>query len=70
MDKRPSAAPHYVELQLDGTRYVGSYSIDGDVITVVYGSSSKSTQVGDSSPKRIATMLLRELVEESFRGNS
>jgi hypothetical protein len=57
-----------VELDLDGTRYVGSYSVENDVVTVVYGLSKKGTQVGDSSTERIAKMLLRELVEESFRG--
>jgi hypothetical protein len=68
MEKRPSAVAHYVELELDGTRFAGSYSVESGVVTVVYGRFTKSTQVGDSSSERVAKMLLRELVDQSFRG--
>jgi hypothetical protein len=63
-----STVPLQVDLELDGKRYVGFYSVESDVVTVRYGSSTKSTGRRDSSAERIARMLLRELVEEGFRG--
>jgi hypothetical protein len=68
METRPSAAAHYVEIELDGTRFAGSYSVESGVVTVGYGRSTKSAQVDDSSSERVAKMLLRELIEQSFRG--
>ena len=68
MEKRPPTARHYVELELDGTCYVGSYAVESEVVTVVYGFSKKSTEVGDSTVERVARMLLRELIEDSLRG--
>jgi hypothetical protein len=65
-----STVPRQVDLELDGKRYVGFYSVESDVVTVTYGSSTKSTARRDSSAERIARMLLRELVEEGFRGKS
>lgn len=67
MEERPVAAVHDVELELDGIRYFGSYSVESDLVTVVYGLSRKSTQVGNSPTEGTAGILLRELVEQSLQ---
>jgi hypothetical protein len=47
----------------DGDReHVGYYTVDNGMVTVRYGDSSKSTQVGGSTPAVLARLLLRELV--------
>ena len=51
-----------IEIENSGVKYEGSYTVDGDVITVDYGGRPSTTLVGGSSPDIIARTLLRELV--------
>jgi hypothetical protein len=55
-----------VAIERDGTTYRGSYTVDREVVRVSDGDGSKATQIGNSSPERIARILLSELVEEEL----
>jgi hypothetical protein len=67
MDNRGPGSDRHVEIDIDGKRYVGRYSVESGGVTVSHGGVSKATQIGDSSVDVVARMLLRELVEESLR---
>lgn len=54
-----------LDVTIDGTRYVGHYAVNRGIVEVHYGLLSESTQVGGSSPKHIARVLLHELVQKS-----
>lgn len=70
MAKRQSPPSIDVSIERDSKQYAGCYVVDGGVVRVTYfggtavGGMSKATQVGSSSPERIARMLLAELVGE------
>ena len=58
---------HEIEVEIDGERYTGWWSVAGksQSVTVDYMGKSKSTQAGSHTPEQIARTLLRELVGES-----
>ena len=65
MVKRPPEC-HDVEVEIDGKRHRGSYSVDRGVIRVSYSDGgSKATQLGGIDPDRLAKRLLSELVREA-----
>ena len=64
MKKKPHEVVRGVSIERDGQRYTGSYTADHRIIEVSYGSDSKTTQIGGSSPNNLAKVLLRELVTE------
>ena len=51
-------------IKLDGRTYIGTYSVESDLITVSYGGIRQTTQVGGSGsdPEDLARNLLREMV--------
>ena len=56
-----------VEIEKDGKTHTGKYRVEGGIITVTYdaeGGGDKSTQVGNSEPHDLATLMLIELVTE------
>jgi len=65
-NKKPlSWAP--VEIERDGKKYGGRYTVDGRLVTVVYNGRTKSTPLGGSGGYAIATALLSELVGAATR---
>jgi hypothetical protein len=56
-----------IEVEIDGKRYAGWWSVAGksQYVTVDYMGQSKSTQAGGHTPEQTAGALLRELVAES-----
>jgi hypothetical protein len=56
-----------VEIERDGKKYNGRYTVDRRLITVVYNGRTKSTQLGGSGGYAIATALLSELVNAATR---
>jgi hypothetical protein len=67
VENRGPLIERHVEIDIDGTRYVGRYSVQSGGVTVNYGAFSKATHIVDSPAEMIARMLLRELVEETLR---
>ena len=60
----PTNYPRYpVTVEVDGKTYHGTYWVAGKILTVVTGSGSKSRQVGDKQPERLAKLLLGELAK-------
>lgn len=51
-----------ISVTLVGRSYSGCYVVDGDKITVTYGSRSSTTQIGSSAEAPLARLLLRDLV--------
>jgi hypothetical protein len=64
MVRRPTPKQHDIDIERDGVRYQGRYSVQSGVVTVHFGWSSQATQIGESSAERIAKILLGELVIE------
>ena len=70
MAKKPSPESRDVVIDRDGKQHTGHYTVEGGVVRVRYfggtaiGGVSKATQVGNSSPERVARLLLAELVGE------
>jgi hypothetical protein len=66
----PPQPERTVTIERDGKTHTGSYTIAGGAVRVSYfggkaiGGASKATQIGNSSPERIAKLLLAELVAE------
>ena len=62
--RRPQ--PRHVDIAIvrDGTPYTGSYTIEKGLLTVLGIDGTKATQLGNTPPKRLAEMLLSELVGE------
>jgi hypothetical protein len=54
----------FVEVQIDGKTYSGTYEVVSGVVTVSTPYGRKSTQVGSSPPRVVARSLLRDLVRE------
>jgi hypothetical protein len=56
-----------IEVELDGKRYAGWWSVAGksQSVTVDFKGQSKSTQAGGDTPEQTARALLCELVAES-----
>jgi hypothetical protein len=50
-----------IELNYCGAQVKGIYKISGKLVTVVYGSSIKTAQIGILPAEMLAHMLLREL---------
>jgi hypothetical protein len=48
----------------DGTPYTGSYTVEKGLLTVTGISGTKTTQLDGSERKRLAEMLLSEIVAE------
>lgn len=70
MSKRPKQDPveQEIETEVNGQTFRGWYFVRSGVVTVshpIYG--RKSTQVGGSTPGRIARILLGELVVKSLQ---
>ena len=65
---RPIAAQEReIELEIDGKRHTGWWSVAGKarLVTVGYGGRSKTTHAGGHTPEQMARVLLRELVAEA-----
>jgi hypothetical protein len=56
-----------VDVEIDGKRYSGWWSVAGksQSVTVDYMGQSKSAQAGGDTPEQTARVLLRELIAES-----
>jgi hypothetical protein len=55
-----------VSTVVDGKRYVGTCSIQGNSMTVSYVTAgSKNANIGNSRPDILAELLLRELISEA-----
>ncbi len=67
MENRSPGGDRHVEIDIDGTRYVGRYLVESGGVTFSHRDRSKATQIGNSPVDMVARMLLRELVEESLR---
>ena len=54
-----------ISIEINGKTITGRYVVERGIITVIYGMTQKSTQLGNSSgyPEHLARMLLRELAE-------
>lgn len=64
--RNPAPPRRPVEVEVDGTRFSGWYTVQSGVITVrtvLHG--SEATHVGGSTPEVLARMLLHELVSKS-----
>jgi hypothetical protein len=61
----------YIETTVDGQKHKGEWKVDGDLITVRYTATHKTTQLGSEPwpPTGLAEMLLRELVDE-YKGRA
>jgi hypothetical protein len=57
--------PHEIAAKVGGKVHLGAYTVENDLVRVVYKGKSKATQIGGSPPDTIAGKLLRELVWES-----
>jgi hypothetical protein len=68
MAKKPPAIEHEFTIEHDGKQHTGVWTRQSDAVTVSSFYGSKSTQVGGSSPERVASWLLRELVIAAERG--
>lgn len=55
-----------VTITLDGVTHEGSYYVQDSTVYVQYGTGKKATQVGGSTAKSIAHLLLSELVREDL----
>lgn len=57
---------HWKELELNycGARVKGSFKVSDGLVTVVYGSGTKTAKLGVLPAERLAHMLLRELAWE------
>jgi hypothetical protein len=53
-----------VEIERDGTRYAGTYSVADGVVTVYYRTGSRKAHVGKTAPEVLAEFLLDELVAD------
>lgn len=65
--KQPQPMSRDVAVERDGKTHTGSYTVERGVVRVSYRDGSKATQVGNSSPERVARLLLSGLVEEDNR---
>ena len=55
-----------VQIEVDGTRYEGTYTVDGSIVTVdTLLLGSRRGTVNDGSPEIVAKILLLELVHSS-----
>jgi hypothetical protein len=53
--------PFSISVTVDGKRFSGYYVLESDVVTVTYGSRCSSMQIGGSTARLVAGMLLRGL---------
>ena len=62
---------HTVTFPYKGTVYQGSYTVDGEYVTVTYGMATKTATFDpyQRNPERIASLLLSELVMEGKKGS-
>jgi hypothetical protein len=51
-----------VEIEHNGTKYSGTYTLEGQIVTVNTLHGSKSGRLGALDPERIARQLLWEIV--------
>ena len=59
---REPRRPEHVEIEIDGTRYSGTYTVDGGGVHVSSNFGSKSAHNGSISHIELAKLLLLELV--------
>jgi hypothetical protein len=60
---RPPPLPSRdVEIEIDGRRHSGRYTVDRDVLTVSHANGQIATQVGNTPVENLARQLLSELV--------
>ena len=64
---RRSAPTSPVQIAFRGKIYSGRYAIEGNTITVFYGTRNAPTQLGGSPALSLAKLLLREMVEADPR---
>ncbi len=62
--KKAPPRPVPVSIEVNGRTYNGVYTVDGSIISVSSAIGSKRTQIGGSSPKNLARVMLSELVRE------
>jgi len=61
----PSPSPvQNVTVTIDGVTYKGTYYVEGLLVHVQSDAGSKATQLGGSTARTIAKLLLLELVRE------
>jgi hypothetical protein len=65
--KQPPPPPSEIEIEMDGVKYRGSYTVQSKIITVSGMCLQTSTQVGQSSAEDIARIILGEHVIKSQR---
>jgi hypothetical protein len=53
-----------VEIERDGTRYAGTYSVADGIVTVYYRAGSRKAHAGRTAPEVLAEFLLDELVAD------
>jgi hypothetical protein len=68
-DKTFPSPSHTVEIEHEGNVYRGSYTIVRKMISVTYGSRTKTTQLGGSAdaPEALAKIMLGEIVSEESK---
>ena len=54
-----------VQVEVDGTPYSGTYTVQGRIITVTLGTLERSRQLGGMSGEVLAMNLLREMARET-----
>lgn len=62
MTKPISSQTESLSIDVDGASHQGTFHTAGKMVYVQYQGYEKVTQIGGSTPKSIARMLLRELV--------
>ena len=54
-----------IEIEIDGAKYRAFYEVDNELLTVYgEGDESKATQLGGMNPRHLASMLMKELIQE------
>lgn len=65
--KKPKRPPerHPISITKGGRTYHGSYTVEGDFVIVISDTGrEKGTQIGNSSPEKVAEMMLNLLVSD------
>jgi hypothetical protein len=60
-----STRSYPVQVEVDGTSYSGTYTVQGRIITVTLGTLERSRQLGGMAGEVLAMNLLREMVRET-----
>lgn len=54
-----------ISININGKDYFGYYTIDKKIITVHYGLSNISTQIGNSITESLARIILSEMINQN-----